>query len=89
MRAVNAAMQALTALAQAGWKKGAAESSSTWRARNAEANTLAGGSREHLGTLRSLDGATVEIERAALSILGKLVVLEMVRGLCLRLWSWC
>ena len=80
MRAVNTAMQSLTALAQTGWKKSKTESTSTWRSRNAEANTLAATSRDHLATLRGLDGATVEIERAALSIVGKLVSVDMVRG---------
>ncbi|KAF5330134.1 hypothetical protein D9611_010624 [Ephemerocybe angulata] len=78
MRAVNAAMQGMSALAQTGWKKSSSDNTtSVWRSRNAEANHLAAASREHLAVLRGIDGATVEIERAALSVVGKLVAMDM------------
>ncbi|KAF6764468.1 cysteine peptidase C50 [Ephemerocybe angulata] len=77
MRAVNAAMQGMSALAQTGWRKSSVDTTGVWRSRNAEANHLAATSREHLATLRGIDGATVEIERAALSVVGKLVAMDM------------
>jgi len=80
MRALNSAMQSLGDLARAGWKKSAQESSPTWRTRHAEANTLASTSRENLKLLRGTDSPTMDVERAALSVAGKLVALDMVRG---------
>ena len=84
MKSINTAMQALTELGRTGWKKSAPDNTSVWRSRNAEANALVSTSKENLAILRDMDDAgVVEIERAALSVVGKLASLDMVRILIL------
>ena len=76
MRAVNGASQTLSNVAQSGWKKsiGGTMSKTTL-------NTIASSAAEaakHLRVLRRISPGDIDVERAALSVLGKLLVLEMV-----------
>ena len=77
MRAVNKASQTLSGVAESGWKQSSGGSSS-----KATLNTVVSSASEitkHLGTLRRISPGDIDVERAALSSLGKLIVLEMVR----------
>ncbi|KAG6831576.1 hypothetical protein H0H87_004795 [Tephrocybe sp. NHM501043] len=70
MRAVNSASQALTLAIQSGWKKSTGKPSSS--VVNAAAATI-----KHLTLLRQNGSGDVDVERAAMSVLGKLVSLEL------------
>lgn len=79
MRAVNTASQTLGKAVQSGWKQvkgGAAKKSET------EKNVVAatGVASSSLVRLRVLCPDDLDIERAAVNVLGKLVSLEMVRS---------
>lgn len=77
MRAVNTASQALSGVVQSGWKRSSGGSSS-----KATLNTVVSSASEaakHLGILRRISPGDIDVERAALSVLGKLIILEMVR----------
>lgn len=76
MHAVNAASQALSAVAQSGWKKSTGESS---KVTLATINSSAAQAAKHLGVLGRMSSGDVDVERAAASVLGKLMALEMVR----------
>lgn len=76
MRAVNAASQTLSGILQSGWKKSSADAS---KATLTSAVAAATSASKHLKQLRGLAPSEVDVERAAISVLGKLVVLEMVR----------
>jgi len=76
MHAVNAASQALSAVAQSGWKKSIGELS---KVTLATINSSATQAAKHLGVLRLMSSEDVDVERAAASVLGKLMALEMVR----------
>jgi separase len=76
MHAVNAASQALSAVAQSGWKKSTGELS---KVTLATINSSAAQAAKHLGVLRLMSSEDVDVERAAASVLGKLMALEMVR----------
>ena len=72
MRSVNTASQALTQVVQAGWKKSASET--TLSSVNSSASAAAKG----LSNLRKICPGDLDVERAASSVLGKLIALEMV-----------
>ncbi|KAJ7632765.1 cysteine peptidase C50 [Roridomyces roridus] len=73
MRAVNAASQELSVLVQSGWKP----SSDTAPTKRSSANSAAASVSKHLALLREVSPGELDIERAAGSVLGKLVTLEM------------
>ncbi|TFK18247.1 hypothetical protein FA15DRAFT_760707 [Coprinopsis marcescibilis] len=77
MRALNAAMQSLSDLMRAGWKKSTTDTSTAWRSKNAEANSIVSRCSEQLSVLRRLDSGNIDVERAALAIVGKLLSLDM------------
>lgn len=72
MRAVNTASQSLSAVAQSGWKAGSAKKSST-------AAVAAVAASKSLQELRGICPEDADVERAASSVVGKLLALEMVR----------
>ncbi|KAK2461139.1 hypothetical protein APHAL10511_006666 [Amanita phalloides] len=75
MRAVNAASQALSVLFQSGWRRSeTAPAKKTALSNAVEASESAS---KHLAILRSLHPRDLNVERAAMSILSKLVALEM------------
>lgn len=76
MRAVNEASQALTGVVQSGWKKFSNPGSA--KTTLATANSAASKAAKHLSKLRRILPGDLDIERAASSVLGKLVSLEMV-----------
>ena len=80
MLSVNAASQDLSRVIQSGWKK----SSSSSRATLQSTTSSASGAIKHVAVLRNLCPDDVDVERAAASILGKLVALELV---CLLLYK--
>ncbi|KAJ3827682.1 cysteine peptidase C50 [Lentinula raphanica] len=77
MRMVNGASQQLSDLAQSGWKK----SSEAGNKRKSESETKAleasSTAARHLAFLRSTSNGDLNVERAAISIVGKLVALEL------------
>ena len=79
MRAVNAASQGLTSVMKTGWKAPRAEPSApkSTAARH-EAFGLAASARTALADLRVLSPGDVDVERAAISVAGKLLSLDMV-----------
>ncbi|TFK38240.1 cysteine peptidase C50 [Crucibulum laeve] len=76
MHAVNSASQALSGLVQSGWKK-SVETNSPSKTTAPSASTLAAAAEKHLGMLRKLCPGDLDVERAAISVLAKLVALEM------------
>ena len=74
MRSVNSASQDLSRVIQSGWKKSSSSLKSTLQSTTSSAATAA----KHLAMLRNVCPDDVDVERAAASILGKLVALEMV-----------
>ncbi|KAG6876650.1 hypothetical protein C0993_001514 [Termitomyces sp. T159_Od127] len=70
MRAVNSASQQLSAAIQSGWKRSSCRNST----RVVTAVTTA---TKHLATLRQNGPGNVDIERVAMTVLGKLVSLEL------------
>ena len=79
MRAVNAASQGLTSVMKSGWKAPRAEpSAKKSTAATHEAFDLATSARTTLGDLRVLSPGDVDVERAAISVAGKLLSLDMV-----------
>ena len=79
MRAVNAASQGLTSVIKTGWKAPRAEpSAQKSTAARHEAFGLAASARTALGDLRVLSPGDVDVERAAISVAGKLLSLDMV-----------
>lgn len=82
MRAVNAASQTLSGIVQSGWKKSTADGAS--KATLTSATSAATSAAKHLKQLCGLAPNEVDVERAAISVLGKLVVLEIVRNM----WSY-
>lgn len=80
MRSVNAASQGLSTIVQSSWKRSAPvppKKSNTL----SEANALANSAATHLETLRKICPEDLDVERAAASVIGKLVALEMVCSL--------
>ena len=76
MRAVNAASKSLSVVLETGWK--ASEAKTSDRTTASSVTKHAATARNDLVTLRALDPGQVDVERAASSIVGKLVGLEMV-----------
>ncbi|KAJ7173997.1 cysteine peptidase C50 [Mycena crocata] len=85
MRAVNAASQELSAAVQSGWRKSSdlppTKRSPTFVSASASASQAA----KQLALLREISPGDVDIERAAGSVLGKLVALEMFDAALLAL----
>jgi len=79
MRAVNSASQGLTAVMKSGWKAPGVEPSGK-KSTTAlhEAFGLAISARSALGDLRVISSGDVDVERAANSVAGKLLSLDMV-----------
>ncbi|KAJ7709735.1 peptidase family C50-domain-containing protein [Mycena rosella] len=76
MRAVNSASQELSSAVQSGWRKSAdvpQKKSPAFVSANASATLAA----KHLALLREISPGDLDIERAAGSVLGKLVTLEL------------
>ena len=84
MRAVNAASQSLSSIVQSGWKKSTG-TATTNRATLQTATTMAASALKHIRILRKLCAGDIDVERATMSVLAKLVGLEMV---C-RTFSYC
>ena len=78
MRAVNAASQVLSDLVQSGWKR-SAETTQLKKGSMSTAVDASESASKHLAILRSLSPSDINVERAAISFLGKLMTLEMVR----------
>lgn len=79
MRMINSASQKLSGIVQSGWKKSTDDGKRT-RSQSAEALEASTSAAKHLILLRDLPSDDLNVERAAMSILGKLVALEMVRS---------
>jgi len=77
MREVNSSSQSLSALVQSGWKKSTDASARSQRA--SEIKALTATATKNLSVLRQLHSVVLDVERAAISLIGKLVSLEMVR----------
>ena len=82
MRAVNLALQNLSTITQSGWKYTPEE---TKKGRNTNANAsnvddATRTARKALERLRETTPDDLDVERAACSITGKLITLELVRG---------
>ncbi|KAG5644204.1 hypothetical protein DXG03_008867 [Asterophora parasitica] len=73
MRAVNSASQALSTAVQSGWKQSIGKPTST----KASVTASSAAATKHLAALRELSAGDIDVERAAMSVLGKLVALEM------------
>jgi separase len=73
MLSINAASQDLSRVIQSGWKKSSSSSKATLQS----TTSLASAAVKHVAMLRNLCPNNVDVERAAMSILGKLVALEM------------
>lgn len=79
MRAVNGASQGLTAVVKSGWKAPSVEPSGKKSTTTLhEAFGLATSARSALGDLRVISPGDVDVERAAISVAGKLLNLDMV-----------
>lgn len=79
MRAVNDALHALTAVMKSGWKiPSAVPSVKKSAATTHEAFGLAASARTALKDLRVISPGDVDVERAAISVAGKLLSLDMV-----------
>ena len=79
MRTVNSASQGLTAVVKSGWKAPSGEPSvKKPTAALHEAFGLATSARSALGDLRVISPGDVDVERAAISVAGKLLSLDMV-----------
>jgi len=77
MRAVNTASQALLNVVQSGWKKSSSSGGSS-KVPLETVNSAAADAAKHLGILRRISPGDIDVERAAVSVLGKLMTLEMV-----------
>ena len=87
MREVNLSSRALSAIVETGWKSSqavaaSAQRSSSSRSRDQDltAKRHATAARDALKVLRDLKPGDVDIERAASSLVGKLISLELVRA---------
>ena len=80
MLSVNAASQDLSRVIQSGWKKSSSSSRATLQSTTSSASAVL----KHVAVLRNLCPDDLDVERAAASILGKLVALELV---CLLLYK--
>lgn len=80
MRAVNSASQELSSVVQSGWRRSSDAPSLKKSSAFVSANASATLASKHLALLREISPGDLDIERAAGSVLGKLVALEMVCG---------
>jgi separase len=81
MRTVNLCLQTLSAVVQSGWKatpEKAKKKTGSTNASNVDNATKT--ARKALERLRDICPGDVDVERAACSISGKLLALDMVRG---------
>lgn len=79
MRSVNSASQALTTAVQSGWKRSSLISQSKSSTNLSIITSSAVSAAKNLSVLRGMRSNDLDIERAAASVLTKLVALEMVR----------
>jgi separase len=87
MRLVNSASQRLSAIVQTGWKKSQEKSAVRKSSTLTDADESASTAATNLAILRELNSGDLDIERAGMSILSKLIALEMVRyPICLPIW---
>ncbi|KAI9061528.1 hypothetical protein FKP32DRAFT_1654199 [Trametes sanguinea] len=77
MRVVNSASKSLSAVAESGWKASQSKSDRTTAASAVKHATTA---RKELNVLRELSPGDSDVERAASSIVGKLMALEMYQA---------
>ncbi|KAG7448865.1 uncharacterized protein BT62DRAFT_946578 [Guyanagaster necrorhizus] len=73
MRAVNSASQSLASMVASGWKRSTGDSPR----KLTEAKSAATSAATHISSLRELCPGDIDVERAAMSVLGKLVALDM------------
>ena len=78
MRSVNSASQALSTVVQSGWKRSSASIQLKSSLSLSNITASAASAAKHLAVLRSMRPNDVDVERAAASVLTKLVALEMV-----------
>ncbi|KAH9930403.1 peptidase family C50-domain-containing protein [Epithele typhae] len=92
MRAVNAASKSLSAVLETGSKAGSEAKPAADRTTATSVTKHATTARKELGTLRMLDPRQVDVERAASSVVGKLVGLDMYHaalGLLQDMYPFC
>lgn len=77
MRSVNANSQSLSSVIQSGWKASMPRTGSGYTV--ASVSALASTLHNSLNSLRKLSPGDLDVERAASSVVGKLIALEMVR----------
>ena len=77
MRSVNTASQHFSSLVKTGWKSSSDTKSTTFKSATESALSAA----NHLEILRRMKQDDLDIERAAISVLGKLVALDLVSSL--------
>ena len=81
MRTVNGASQGLSTVMKTGWKAPGEDLAVKKSAANThEAFGLATSARAALGDLRAISPGDVDVERAAITVAGKLLSLDMVRA---------
>lgn len=83
MRMVNDASQKLSGVMQSGWKESLEKGKKARSEPAAKAHEASVAAARHLDFLRSLSTGDLNVERAAMSILGKLVALDMVSRITL------
>ncbi|KAK0220404.1 cysteine peptidase C50 [Armillaria fumosa] len=81
MRAVNSASQSLASIVASGWKRSTGDSPR----KLTEAKSAATSAAAHITSLRELCPGDIDVERAAMSVLGKLVALDMYDAALLSL----
>lgn len=83
MRAVNSASQTLSTVVQSGWRKSSKMPLPKASPTLTKVNASSLSAMKNLSILREISPGDLDVERAAMSILGKLVTLEMVRQVCI------
>ena len=78
MRAVNSASQELSSVIQSGWRRSSDVPPSKKSPAFVSASASVTSTAKHLALLRDISPGDLDIERAAGSVAGKLVTLEMV-----------
>ena len=87
MQSVNSASQSLSALVQSDWKRRSELPPNKKSSTQASANASAASAAKHLSTLREISPGDLDVERAASSVVGKLIALEMVWPISFSLFS--
>jgi separase len=80
MRTVNGASQGLSTVMKTGWKAPSEDLAKKSAANTHEAFSLATSARAALGDLRAISPGDIDVERAAITVAGKLLSLDMVRA---------